>query len=54
MKDIKNISGLNIDELHNMALKYGFLILKPFWFEGKPDIIIEVPTAEQRDALDPH
>lgn len=30
-----------------MAMRYGFLILRPIIFEGEPDIQIEVPTPEQ-------
>lgn len=48
MKEPKNISELNIKELHHLVLRHGFLILKPVWYDGNPDIQIEVPTPKQR------
>ena len=40
-----------IGELNQLAERHGFLILKPLWCDGKPDITIEIPTPEDRYRL---
>lgn len=46
------LSEAMIYSLFEMASQYGFLILKPYYHESKPDIQIEIPTAEQRRCIE--
>jgi hypothetical protein len=46
------LSGAMIYHLFEMASQYGFLILKPYYRGSKPDIQIEIPTAEQRRCIE--
>ena len=50
--EFKNVSQLNIEELHDLSLRYGFLILKPSFIGEHKDLKIEVPTAIQRGFID--
>jgi hypothetical protein len=46
------LSEAIIYSLFEMASQYGFLILKPYYVGNKPDIRIEIPTAEQRRCIE--
>jgi len=48
---------IELKYLHDLAAKHGFVIVKPSWLEiddgsTLEDILVEVPTSEQRDALE--
>jgi hypothetical protein len=46
------LSEAIINYLFEMANRYGFLILKPYYGNKKPDIQIKIPNAEQRQCIE--